>query len=221
MISASQLHSLRVPVRRVLKSCSRINKLFLWRKNPGVAMKIYKASTKKFMMIFPALKSTIHKAYQRSRMMIIVKILIVLVFCSTRKFRRFQKVAGQVFSHKIRTHGTTHKQWWAMRTFSNFRKRKSVEISGNSQASENFWKFTEICGNFHSRFPQISINFHRFFKKFQISCQKFLNIVKLAKFFCLKSSFGTKHLLSSSLILYSERYRSYFDRVLNIFGFSC
>ena len=111
----------------------------------------------------------------------------------------------------------------------NILKFPETEISGNSQACENFWKFTEICGNFYNfqisrnffKFPQISTDFHRFFKKFQKICQKFLKIVKWAKLFRLKSSFGTKHLLNSSLILYIERCRSNFDRVLNIFGWSC
>ena len=75
-------------------------------------------------------------------------------------------------------------QWWEMRTFSNFQKRKSLETSGNSQASENFWKFMEICENFHPRFPQISITFRRFFKKILKFTENFWKMVKWVKMFC-------------------------------------
>ena len=104
-----------------------------------------------------------------------------------------------------------------MRTFSNFRKRKSVEISGNSQASENFWKFTEICGNFHPGFPQISINFLRFFKKFPKISGKFLKMVNRVKIVCSNLCFETKHLSNSSLIFNIKKCRSNFGHVLNIF----
>ena len=104
-----------------------------------------------------------------------------------------------------------------MRTFSNFRKWKSVKISGNFQAPENFWKFTEICGNFHPRFPQISINFRRFFKTFPKIYGKFLKMVKWVKMFCLNSWFETKHLWNSSPIFKIKKFRSNFGHVLNIF----
>ena len=110
------------------------------------------------------------------------------------------------------------KQWWAMRmAFSNFRKRKSVEISGSFQASENFWKFTEICGNFHPRFPQISINFRRCFKQFPKIYGKFLKMVKWVKLFCLNSCFETKHLSNSSLIFNVKKCCSNFGHVRTIF----
>ena len=104
-----------------------------------------------------------------------------------------------------------------MRTFSNFRKRKSVEIPGNSQASENFWKFTEIYGNLHHRFPQISINFRRFFKKIPKIYGQLLKIVNRVKSFCLNSCFETKNLSNSSLIFNIKKCRSDFGHVLNIF----
>ena len=111
-------------------------------------------------------------------------------------------------------------QWWGMRTFSNFRKRKSVEISGHSQATENFWKFMEICGNFHPWFSQIPINFLRFFKKFPKIYGKFLKMGKWVKMFCLTSCFETKHLSNFSLIFNIKKFRSNLGHVLNILIFS-
>ena len=110
-------------------------------------------------------------------------------------------------------------QWWEMRTFSNFRKRKSVkilEILQPLRISGSLQKSVEIFIIDFYRFPQISTNC-RFFKKFPKINRKFLKMVKWVKIFCLNSCFETKHLSNSSVIFNIKKSRSNFAHVLNIF----